>query len=579
MDNGSIPSIRFLFRYRDLVSKTLLEHQKVIAENKSCWWGWWKRPKEDNRVKVWNELKREASEDNPVPIGLFNSGTGKVYSARVTEVIPPNLNLADGQHPHVPPGEEKLIPPYYRESPFSFAWMRFKKIENDAVDFFGNYSFDEAPDLPYYNKEILAQFYGKAIVDDGELRAMDTTIWVVKPLKDSDKVFRSNKTFFTTRGPKIVPQRIVPQKIVLHSPSISEPVADDVIKAEGKTILHISDPHYAVGETRNQHVWALEGEGSGASTMADAIYNAINNKEDIGLVLVTGDLTFRGDENEYKEAEKGLKMLFGKLNLGKENLVVVPGNHDIVWTIEAEARYNEMAKVELAPKTATCNYRQFYKNLLGHEPNQHLSMGRRYLFPSGASVEIAALNSSSLETGKNFLAGMGRVQEAAFAEVANTLKWGNGNSSLALRILALHHHLTLTENLEPAEDYYRGFGIAVDAVRIQRLAAKYGVQLAVHGHKHRAFIWRSGVYELLEHAEQKYSLGDLSIIGGGSAGSSETDGGKNFFNLLDITASGIKLRSFRSRNRGMFENIKTSTARFVFPVEQPGLLLSDWTIQ
>jgi UDP-2,3-diacylglucosamine pyrophosphatase LpxH len=555
MDNGSLPSIRFLFRFRDLVSNTIQEHQKVIDENSSCWWGWWKRPKEDNRTNVWQELKIKASKENPIPIGLFNSGTGKVYIAYVTEVIQPNLNPADGQHPRVKPGEEKLIPPYYRESPFSFAWMRFKKIENDAIDFFGKYSFNEVPNLLYYTKEILEQFYGKVIVDDGELRAMDTTIWVVRPRESGDKK----------------------QKIVAHPPSISEPVSYDVIKAEGKTILHISDPHYAVGENRNQHVWALEGERSGATTMADAIYNVINNKEDIGLVLVTGDLTFRGDKKEYEAAEKGLKMLLGKLNLGTENLVVVPGNHDIVWT--KEDSYNEMAKVELAPKKATSNYKDFYKNLFHHDANNHLSMGRRFLFPSGASVEIAALNSSSLETGKNFLAGMGRVQEAAFAEVAKTLKWGNANSSLALRILILHHHLTLTENLEPAEDYYRGFGIAVDSVRIQRLAAKYGVQLAVHGHKHRAFIWRSGVYELLENAEQKYSLGELSIIGGGSVGSLETDGAKNFFNLLDITASGIELRSFRSQNCGIFENIKKCTARFAFSAEQPGLLLSDWIVK
>jgi len=554
----------------------MLEHQKVIDKNNSCWWGWWKRPKEDNRISVWNELKREASEENPVPVGLFNSGSGKVYIAYVTEVIPPNLNLADGQHPCVPPGEEKLIPSYYRESPFSFAWMRFKKIKKTAINFYGNYSFDEIPPLPYYPKEILEQFNGKVIVDQGELRAMDTTIWVIKPLKDRDKALHLKEFFTTTRGPKIVPQEIVQQKIVLSSPSIPEPVSDDVIKVEGKTILHITDPHYAVGEHRGRHVWALEGKGRGTFTMADAIYNALS-KEDIGLVLVTGDLTFLGDEKEFEEAEKGLKMLLGKLNLGTENLVIVPGNHDIVWT--KKESYNEMAKVELAPETAAANYMDFYKNLFGHEANDHLSMGRRYLFPSGISVEIAALNSSSLETGKNFLAGMGRVQEAAFSEAANILKWSNGNSSLALRILALHHHLTLTENLEPAGDYYRGFGIAVDAVRIQRLAAKYGVQLAVHGHKHRAFIWRSGVYELLEHAEQKYSLGELSIIGGGSAGSSETENARNFFNLLDITASGIELRSFRSQNCGMFENIKNCTARFAFPAEQPGLLLSDWVVK
>lgn len=552
MDNGSIPSIRFVFRYRDLVSKTILEHRKMIAENKSCWWGWWKRPKEDNRIKVWDELKREASEEKPIPVGLFNSGTGKVYIALVTEVIPPNLNMADGQHPCVPPGEEKLIPPYYRESPFSFAWMRFKKIEDDAIDFFGKYSFDEAPDLPYYPKEILKQFHGKVIVDDSELRAMDTTIWVVRPREPVDKE----------------------EKIVAHPPSIPVPVSYDVITLKRKTILHITDLHYATDEHRNQHVWALEGE-CGIPTMADAIYTAIK-KENIGLILVTGDLTFQGAKKEYDEAEKGLTMLLVKLNLGKENLVIVPGNHDIVWT--KDTSYDDMAKVQLAPQIAKSNYKAFYKNLLGHDANEHLSMGRRFLFPSGLAVEIAALNSSSLETGKNFLAGMGRVQETAFKDVADTLKWCDKNYGLALRILALHHHLTLTEDLEPADDYYKGFGIAVDAVRIQRLAAKYGVQLAVHGHKHRAFIWRSGVYELPEKVKRKYSLGELSIIGGGSAGSCETESAMNFFNLLDITAAGIELRSFSAQNHGLFENIKKCTARFVLSAEYQGLSLSDWSV-
>jgi UDP-2,3-diacylglucosamine pyrophosphatase LpxH len=556
MDNGSLPSIRFLFRFRNLVSDTISEHQKVIDENNSCWWGWWKRPKEDNRISVWKELKREASEKNPVPVGLFNSGTGNVYIAHVTEVIQPKSSRAGGQHPRVPKGEEKLIPPYYRESPFSFAWMRFKEIENDAIDFFGKYSFDEVPKLPYYTKEILEQFSGKVIMDAAELMGMDTTIWVVRPRESLDNV----------------------QKIVAHPPSIPEPVSYDVIKAEGKTILHISDLHYAVGKNRKQHVWALEGEGGGASTMVESMNRAIERKnEEIGLVLVTGDLTFCGTTEEYAEANKGLIRLLGLLDLGKENLVVVPGNHDIVWT--KKASYNETAEVQQAPPTATSNYRRFYKSLLGHEPNKHLSMGRRFLFPSGAAVEIAALNSSSLETGKNFLAGMGRVQESAFDEVANTLKWGKMNHSLAFRILALHHHLTLTENLEPAEDYYKGFGIAVDAVRIQRLAAKFGVQLAVHGHKHRAFIWRSSVYELLENAERKYRLGELSIIGGGSAGSCETEKAQNYFNLLDISALGIDLRIFKSAHSGSFGNIKQCTARFGFSAEQQVLSLSDWIVK
>jgi hypothetical protein len=203
-------------------------------------------------------------------------------------------------------------------------------------------------------------------------------------------------------------------------------------------------------------------------------------------------------------------------------------------------------------------------------------MGRRFLLSSGVSVDVAALNSNSLETGKNFLAGMGRVQEAAFQEVANKLEWGRSIPSLSLKLLAVHHHLTLTENQEAPAGYYRGFGIAIDAVRIQRLAAAYGVQLALHGHKHRAFIWRSIVYELPEDAQPRYRRGELSILGGGSAGSTETAGPRNYFNLLDVRAEGIRVRMFRSENAGRFQAMNAWRGKFA--VTDGALRLSEWEL-
>ncbi len=126
---------------------------------------------------------------------------------------------------------------------------------------------------------------------------------------------------------------------------------------------------------------------------------------------------------------------------------------------------------------------------------------------------------------------MGRIDEGAFADIAQMLGWTTANT-LALRLLVIHHHLALTEDLEPADGYGLGYGLAVDAVRVQRLAARKGVHLALHGHKHRSFIWRSSVYELPEHAQLRYRLGELSIIGGGSGGSKETEGFSNYFNVI-----------------------------------------------
>jgi len=130
------PVIRFLFRFRDLVGPTLVEHRKVITQHGRCWWGWWKRPTEDDRAEVWDALAAEASVAKPLPVGLFDSGSGQVYIAHVQQVIKPRVGREEGAHPRVPDGETNLIPEYYRDSPFSFAWIKLVNIDDNPVVFF-----------------------------------------------------------------------------------------------------------------------------------------------------------------------------------------------------------------------------------------------------------------------------------------------------------------------------------------------------------------------------------------------------------------------------------------------------------
>ena len=175
------PEIRFLFRFRDLVASTISSHKQVIEEKGSCWWGWWKRPSEDNRSEVWDELSN-ATPENPITIGLFDSGNGIAFVAVVSEVIPPN----DHAELVGSPDDSDHVPAYYRDSPFSRAWMRLKSIE-PIDEFFHRFSFDTPSEVPNYPPQVLNQFAGKKIVDASELRGMDTTIWVVRPSRHDDR--------------------------------------------------------------------------------------------------------------------------------------------------------------------------------------------------------------------------------------------------------------------------------------------------------------------------------------------------------------------------------------------------------
>ncbi|MBY5438547.1 metallophosphoesterase family protein [Rhizobium leguminosarum] len=540
---------QFVFRFRDLVATTIEEHEKIIKKDGTVWWGWWKRPSEDARADVWDQLSK-AAQAAPIKVILFDSGSGKTYEAVVVEVIAP---VGDAEETvTVPEGQTELVPRYYRESPFSRAWMKLTKI-TPLNNFWGNYSFSEIKRLPGYNKAILDRFKNKKIKNAHELRGMDTTIWAVRPSMVGDH----------------------DEEILLSVNAVAEAVSQQTVRCDGDAILHITDMHFAIGKPRDQHVWRLESEDGSKHSMVEAITSAIKAAKDIkiGLVIASGDFTYIGSEAEYNEAGAAMVRLLGNLDLSPDHLVIIPGNHDIQWGTDEE--YKHDAPVDEAPAKARKNYEAFYRTIMRHEPNRHLAMGRRFVLPSGIVVETCALNSSSLATGKNFLAGMGRIDEGSFAEVSGELGWRENEPSMAFRLLVIHHHLAITENIEDPNAFATGYGIAVDAVRVQRMAAKRNVQLAIHGHKHRAFIWRSTVYELPEHAQPSHRSGELSIVGGGSAGSKETEAGKNYFNVFQFSASGLNLEIFKAEKQGMFEKMQQFHASFSTH-STGGLALGDW---
>lgn len=499
-------------------------------------------------MDVWKELKGLTA-NAPVWVGLFHSGEDRVYVARVVDVVLPTDGTDEA--PPLPAGGKDLVPLYYRESPFSRAWMKIDSIK-ECDNFFSRFSFAERPRIHNYSDDVLKQFDHKAIVSAAELRGMDTTIWRVRNRNANDNT----------------------QTIILSTPSLQAAISSEPVACKANSILHLTDIHFGTGSNRQQHVWKLEEEedDQGGWTLSDAISNCLRGKHQVGAVIVTGDLTFTGAEEEFNQALKFFRRLQGQLDIPIDNFVIIPGNHDIRWSVDDA--YEDGAEVTRAPREAQENYRNFHRKLFGYDADPYLAMGRKFALPSGIMIEVAGLNSSSLAQGKNFLAGMGRIEEASLEEAANKLGWHDDMGTLALRILAVHHHLALTEDLEPADKFAHGFGIAIDSVRIQRAAARKSVKLALHGHKHRPFIWRSSVYELPDGPQNKYERGDLSLIGGGSAGSSDADA--NFFNFIEIPGPSLKTTLFSARKGQKFSSISTWHAPIEINSAKGGLELRDW---
>lgn len=548
----------YLFRYRNLLTdNTLTAHQGIINDHGACWWGWWQRPGEDARHDLWAALAQRVR-NGPVEIGLFNSdpdpdkGGGLVHMATVDKIIQPST---DSTAPTVPADEREWVPDYYREAPFSSAWLRLKNIHIDPIrrdSFFRKHSFARVPRLTGVDATDLERFVGKVVLDADELRSMDTTIWELRKAGKADSDARILTA--TTHASAAVDARPIPLR--------------------SNRILHISDLHFATTR-RNEHRWHLTNEGT--TTLQRQLAQTLTYGADVGLVVITGDLTHYASKDEFYEVFRFIHGLLGALKLGTDHLVMIPGNHDIAWT-KQDAVWDPSLPVTEADEAATMNYREFYQRIYRHPAASHLGMARRFVCPNGVCLEIGGLNTSALATGANWLAGMGRVADGAFADVAAALNWTN-HPSMALRMLALHHHVTVVEDVLPSSEFARGFGMAADAKKTLREAASRGVHLVLHGHRHLPYLDAENVYAPLQDTKTEWALGKIAIVGAGSAGSTSVHLHDNYFNVLELHPARVVLDIYRAASpegtRGEFELMKRWTA--TLRLDQHRLTLGDWT--
>ena len=101
----------------------------------------------------------------------------------------------------------------------------------------------------------------------------------------------------------------------------------------------------------------------------------------IGLVLITGDLTWRANPHEFANAEKFIEDLKRELGLSNQHIVIVPGNHDVEW----------MAQCGKIDANAELNYRYFYRHIYNYDPNDTITKISRYNFAKKTICLLFAL--------------------------------------------------------------------------------------------------------------------------------------------------------------------------------------------
>lgn len=384
----------------------------------------------------------------PVQIGLVNRTAHEFYSARCTNVVF-NLEGLGIQSP-----KPQYTPSYYRKSSHP-AWFEFSSVEPRPQDLF--------------KKEF------------GEIPKGDPTLFLVED---------------TGAGTDVVPGLAL--------------TASDVVATTGNSILHLSDLHFGndhgfAGKQRDDPILEL--------TLASIIANRAKSFSDtrIGIVVVSGDLITQGDANGYLYAKAFFDSLLQLLEIGKENLVIVPGNHDI-WLKD-----NPHPTRDFGPEEP---FRFFLSGFYGRPLTE---IERCWVFRTPAKWQLTFLGLNSARPRTKETMDYGYVGRDRYEPWLRRITESNNGNTVAeliqekkLNIAVLHHHL-LPAGLVCKPEENRPVSLTLDAGQLVADLQGSGFHFALHGHQHVPFVGSTGRARSVRNNWTGHDQ-PLFVVGSGSSG-------------------------------------------------------------
>jgi predicted MPP superfamily phosphohydrolase len=276
------------------------------------------------------------------------------------------------------------------------------------------------------------------------------------------------------------------------------------VAARSPYILHLSDLHFGSDfgfPVTSRTVPTLQ------QSLEEAITLGLDHIDcpPIGVVVVSGDITTRGEPDGFTAARVFLERLLGKLGLGPEHVVVVPGNHDILLDDTVTRSYD-----------AQQPFRDMVSLLTGKKEPE---MNRIHWFTtsSGPDLLILALNSVRPRARTTMEYGyVGRDLYGPLVEEMRQIRASiNARSGVdPLTMAVLHHHVLPTALMEDPEEG-RPVSLTLDAGQLIEDLQRAGFHAILHGHQHVPFVGSTS--RAFENHNGTWVRGpNVHVIGGGS---------------------------------------------------------------
>ncbi len=521
MEDHTIETL--ILRFRDLVTEpaeTIKLHEDKCKEKGYVWWGWWNKASEtipDKEIRIINEKARS----NGLDIYLMDSGLQKLHKANCKEI------KWDSMHQRIPTPEEEATPEYYKEKP-CLMWLKLSNIECVEEKILHDYSYIRVDDVFNDKPSKYKPFYGKMVYSISELRQQERSIWFVRKHQENDPIHH----------------------VELLDSKIIDPCDfnTEYIKTYSSNILWVSDLHYS----EDKHNYPLKSTGADQE-LSILVENALkdNGVNDIGSLLVTGDLTWKAVPKEFKYAKNFLKRIISWSGLQNYQIAIVPGNHDLAFSNEPDKK---SSRVEVTKKDSKKAYEKFYSDLFFLKPNHYLCSGRKLLLGNIRPIEVICLNSSLLEQQEDLFQGHGFIGDEQLRKAASEFGWPDiGNSAddiIPYRIVIMHHHLvpvTYREKLSTEHAY----SVVLDAEALAQWIIKYKIKLVLHGHMHKPFIAK--VSRPTNESTNLNKWHTYYILGMGSTGVNKEHLGEsdaNNFGIINFGKHDIGYKLFNIKPNG-----------------------------
>jgi 3',5'-cyclic AMP phosphodiesterase CpdA len=287
-------------------------------------------------------------------------------------------------------------------------------------------------------------------------------------------------------------------------------------------ILHFSDLHYNTNDD--------QGDRSRFYVSLKETLASINSEKKINLFVFSGDLTHEAPGLEIVLAGKIIEEIVDAIEIKKDNVFIVPGNHDVVWK-----DFENNQRLEKPYASFIAWYESFFnKNQIRSRTKKHIK-GR--IDPSTTedglawhaslkefNLSVIGLCSNACGDGKK---GLGELSEGNIEFIKN--KWRDKKEHNEIRILVLHHNVfpVRSNNSKDESRTITNAGAALNTLSI------YDCDIVLNGHTHRPEII---CYQASDMNVDGYSHQSsiLFVTSGSSGGQAPTGDISKNFNIIDI---------------------------------------------